>query len=178
VASDLGAGRSVVGRAEGDFVNLYLPPRRLLIVGAVQIAQSLAPFARQLGVAVTVIDPRSRFLTAERFPDMARDDRWPDEAIAALAPDPSTAVVALSHDPKIDDPALFAALGSPAGYVAALGSRRSHEKRLERLAALGLEPAVLARIEGPAGIPIGALNPGEIALSIAAGMVKAFNGRD
>jgi len=177
VASDLAAGRSIPGQEEGDFVNLYLPPRRLLIVGAVQIAQSLAPFARQLGIAVTLIDPRSRFLTAERFPDVPRDDRWPDEAIAALAPDPSTAVVALSHDPKIDDPALFAALSAPTGYVAALGSRRSHQKRLERLAAMGLDEAALARIEGPAGIPIGALNPGEIALSIAAGMVKAFNGR-
>ena len=167
----------MIGAVQGDFVNLYLPPRRLLIVGAVQIAQSLVPFARQLGIAVTLIDPRSRFLTAERFPDVPRDDRWPDEAIAAHAPDRSTAVVVLSHDPKIDDPGLVAALAAPTGYVAALGSRRSHEKRLERLSALGLDAAALARIEGPAGIAIGALNPGEIALSIAAAMVRAFNGR-
>jgi len=178
IASDLSSGTSAVGGTQGDFVNHYLPPRRLLIVGAVQIAQSLVPFARQLGVAVTLIDPRSRFLTAERFPDVARDDRWPDEAIAAHAPDRSTAVVVLSHDPKIDDPGLVAALAAPTGYVAALGSRRSHEKRLERLSALGLDQATLARIEGPAGIAIGALNPGEIALSIAAAMVRAFNGRD
>jgi len=178
IASDLPSGTSVIGAVQGDFVNHYLPPRRLLIVGAVQIAQSLVPFARQLGIAVTLIDPRSRFLTAERFPDVPRDDRWPDEAIAAHAPDRSTAVVVLSHDPKIDDPGLVAALAAPTGYVAALGSRRSHEKRLERLSALGLDQATLARIEGPAGIAIGALNPGEIALSIAAAMVRAFNGRD
>lgn len=178
IATDLQTGRSAIGQDEGDFVNLYLPPRRLLIVGAVQISQSLVPIARQLGIAVTVIDPRGRFLTAERFPDVPLDDRWPDEAIAAHAPDPSTAVVVLSHDPKIDDPALTAALAAATGYIAALGSRRSHEKRRERLVALGLDSTQIDRIDAPAGIAIGALNPGEIALSIAAGMIKAFNGRD
>ncbi|MEH3108380.1 MAG: XdhC family protein [Sphingomonas fennica] len=176
VATDLASGRSAVGEAEGPdrFVNRYLPPRRLLIVGAVQIAQALAGFARTLDVAPILIDPRGRFLTTERFPGTILDDRWPDEAIAAFAPDAATAIVTLSHDPKIDDPALIAALRSPAGYVAALGSRRSHAARLERLTEAGLTPEQLARIDAPAGLPIGALGPAEIALSIAAGMVRAL----
>lgn len=174
VATDLVSGRSVPG-AEGEFVNRYDPPRRLLIVGAVQIAQRLAGLARELGIVTTVIDPRGRFLTEERFPGVTLDDRWPDEAIAALRPDPATAVVTLSHDPKIDDAALIAALARPTGYVAALGSRRSHAARLERLRAAGVAADALARIEGPAGMNIGAIGPAEIALSIAAAMVRSFH---
>lgn len=174
VATDLATGRSVAGPA-GDFVNRYDPPRRLLIVGAVQIAQHLAGLARELGVVSHVIDPRGRFLTAERFPGVILDDRWPDEAVTALRPDPATAVVTLSHDPKIDDAALLAALAHPTGYVAALGSRKSHAARLERLRAAGVAADALARIEGPAGIPIGAIGPAEIALSIAASMVRSFH---
>jgi len=176
ITTDLTTGTSRLGDAAGEdqFVNRHAPPRRLLIVGAVQIAQSLAGFASALDAKATIIDPRDRFRTAERFPDVTLDGRWPDEAIAALAPDLSTAVVTLSHDPKIDDPALIAALASPAGYVAALGSRRSHAKRLERLTAAGLDEATLARIDAPAGLPIGALGPAEIALSVAAGMVQAL----
>jgi xanthine dehydrogenase accessory factor len=176
VTTDLTTGTSLVGDVPGEdrFVHRHAPPRRLLIVGAVQIAQSLAGFASALDAAATIIDPRDRFRTAERFPGVALDGRWPDEAIAALAPDASTAVVTLSHDPKIDDPALIAALASPAGYIAALGSRRSHAKRLERLAAAGLDEPTLARIDAPAGLPIGALGPAEIALSVAAGMVQAL----
>ena len=173
---DSGESRAVDAPAIGAFVNRHAPPRRLLIVGAVQIAQSLAAFAAALDTMTTIIDPRDRFRTAERFPGVALDGRWPDEAIAALAPDASTAVVTLSHDPKIDDPALIAALASPAGYIAALGSRRSQAKRLERLAAAGLSADVMARIDAPAGLPIGALGPAEIALSVAAGMVKALRG--
>ena len=173
VATDLTTGRS----GSGDFVNRYDPPRRLLIVGAVQIAQALAGLARELGISCTVIDPRARFLTSERFPGVMLDDRWPDEAIAALRPDPATAVVTLSHDPKIDDPALVAALSAPTGYVAALGSRKSQAARLERLAAAGVAPADLARIEGPAGLDLGAIGPAEIALSIAASMVRSFHDR-
>jgi xanthine dehydrogenase accessory factor len=105
------------------------------------------------------------------------DDRWPDEAVTALRPDPATAVVTLSHDPKIDDAALIAALAHPTGYVAALGSRRSHAARLERLAAAGVAEADLARIEGPAGIDIGGIGPAEIALSIAASMIRSFHAR-
>jgi xanthine dehydrogenase accessory factor len=173
VGTDLATGQSAI-RAEG-FVNRYDPPRRLLIVGAVQIAQALAGLARELGIATTVIDPRGRFLTEERFPGVTLDDRWPDEAVTALRPDPATAVVTLSHDPKIDDAALLAALAHPTGYVAALGSRRSHAARLERLGLAGVSPQDLTRIEGPAGLAIGAIGPSEIALSIAAAMVKTFH---
>jgi len=178
VITDLTTGCSGTEPVTGDiFVNRYEPPRRLLIVGAVQIAQVLAGLARELGIATMVIDPRGRFLTPERFPGVALDDRWPDEAVAALRPDGATAVVTLSHDPKIDDPALIAALDGGAGYVAALGSRRSHAARRERLAAAGLPPDRIDRIDGPAGIDIGAIGPAEIALSIAAEMVRRLHDR-
>ena len=157
------------------FVNRYDPPRRLLIVGAVQIAQGLAQLAAALGVETVVIDPRARFLTAERFPGVTLDDRWPDEAIAAYRPGPATAVVTLSHDTKIDDPALIAALASPAGYVGALGSRKSHAARCQRLAAAGIAQADIERVDGPVGIDIGAIGPSEIALSIAAAMVRSWH---
>ena len=159
------------------FANRYDPPRRLIVVGAVQIAQSLVGLARTLGIETVVIDPRARFLTEERFPDTTLDDRWPDEAVAAYKPGPSTAVVTLSHDTKIDDPALIAALSANTGYVGALGSRKSHAARLERLAAAGISPADLERIDGPVGLSIGAIGPAEIALSIAGAMVKAFHDR-
>ena len=132
---------------------------------------------RSLGIETVVIDPRGRFLTEERFPGVTLDDRWPDEAVAAWKPGPSTAVVTLSHDTKIDDPALVAALRSDAPYVGALGSRKSHAARLERLAAMGVTPEQLARIDGPVGIDIGAIGPSEIALSIAAAMIGAFHDR-
>lgn len=169
-----GETRIVDEPGAGHFVNRYTPPRRLLIVGAVQIAQSLAAMARELDVMPTLIDPRGRFLTEERFPGTMLDDRWPDAAVEALRPDAATAVVTLSHDPKIDDPALIAALASPAAYIAALGSRRSHAKRVERLTATGFSAIDLARIDAPAGLSIGAQGPAEIALSIAAGMIEAF----
>jgi len=177
VTTDTGTGESTIGERDGAFVNRYDPPRRLLIVGAVQIAQALSGLARELGIAVTVIDPRARFLTEERFPGVTLDDRWPDEAIAALKPDPATAIVTLSHDIKIDDPALTAALASPAAYVGALGSRRSHAARRERLAAAGISAEALDRIDAPVGLDIGAVGPAEIALSIAAAMVAAFNAK-
>lgn len=178
VVTDLSTGQSGVEPVASEaFVNRYEPPRRLLIVGAVQIAQVLAGLARELGVATVVIDPRGRFLTPERFPGVALDDRWPDDAIAALKPDGATAVVTLSHDPKIDDPALIAALNGGAGYVAALGSRKSHTARRERLVAAGLSSGQIDRIDGPAGIDIGAIGPAEIALSIAAGMVRSLHDR-
>ncbi len=175
LATDLATGVTREQAGEGDFLNRYDPPRRLLIVGAVQIAQSLSVLAHTMGITPVIIDPRGRFLTEERFPDIELDDRWPDEAIAARHPGASTAVVTLSHDIKIDDPALEAALRAPTGYVAALGSRKSHVARLERLGVLGFGPDDLARIDGPAGIDIGAVGAAEIALSIAAGMVAGFN---
>lgn len=177
VSTDLESGQSIAGEHGGRFIHRYDPPRKLLIVGAVQIAQALAGLAQTIGVTPVVIDPRGRFLTDERFPGVERDDRWPDEAIAARNPGPSTAVVTLSHDIKIDDPALAAALRASTGYVAALGSRKSHAARLERLAAMGFLPDDLARIDGPAGLDIGAVGAAEIALSVAAGMIAAFNDR-
>ena len=175
LSTDRTTGRTSIGEVEGAFLNRYDPPRRLLIVGAVQIAQALSGMARELGIATTVIDPRARFLTEERFPGVTLDDRWPDEALQALKPDAATAVVTLSHDTKIDDPALIEALKSPAAYIGALGSRRSHAARLERISAAGAQG--LERIDGPVGLDIGAIGPSEIALSIAAAMVRSFHAR-
>ncbi len=177
IETDLQTGLSTAAQssAAARFQNLYAPPKRLFIIGAVEIAAALAGIARQLDIAPTIIDPRARFLTAERFPGVTLDDRWPDEALAALAPDDRSAIVTLSHDPKIDDLALIAALQTPASYIAALGSKRSHAARLERLATGGVSAEALARIEGPAGVTINSITASEIALSIAGGMVRAFN---
>ncbi len=174
-AARLAGEASGVAEIEGErwFLAVEAPAPRLAIVGAVHIAQSLAGFAGACGFAVTVIDPRAAFATEARFPGAAVAVAWPGEALAALGTDARTAVVALSHDPKIDDPALDAALRSEAFYVAALGSRRSHAARLERLRALGHGAAALARIRGPAGLAIGAKTAPEIALSIAAQLVEA-----
>lgn len=177
LSTDLQTGLTREGDIAGQFQNRYDPPRQLLIVGAVQIAQALSVLALAIGVTPVVIDPRGRFLTQERFPGVELDDRWPDEAIAARVPGEATAVVTLSHDIKIDDPALAAALRAPTGYVAALGSRKSHAARLERLSAMGFSAEELARIDGPAGLDIGAVGAAEIALSIAAGMIAGFNAR-
>ncbi|MDF2605475.1 XdhC family protein [Sphingomonas sp.] len=179
VTTDLSTGHSDLRPVEtGEiFANRYDPPRRLIVVGAVQIAQSLVGLARTLGIETVVVDPRGRFLTEERFPDTTLDDRWPDEAVEAYKPGPSTAVVTLSHDTKIDDPALVAALAANTGYVGALGSRKSHAARLQRLAEAGVSADDLARIDGPVGLDIGAIGPAEIALSIAGAMVKAFHDR-
>jgi xanthine dehydrogenase accessory factor len=177
VGTDLATGRSAIGQdaAAESFINVYHPPRRLLIVGAVEIAAALSAIAVSQGIDVTLCDPRGRFLTADRFPNVRLDDRWPDEAVKAFAPDSRSAIVTLSHDPKIDDPALIAALASPAAYVAALGSVRSHQARLSRLSAAGVSAEQCARIEGPAGVAINAISAPEIALSIAGGMIRTFN---
>lgn len=176
LSTDLATGLTTAGARDGQFVNVYAPPRRLLIVGAVEIAQALSAIARAIGFAVTICDPRERFLTAERFPHVRLTDAWPDDAVRAFAPNATSAVVTLSHDIKIDDPALVAALAAPTGYVGALGSRANHGRRLDRLAALGVGAADLARIDGPAGVAIGGIGPQEIALSIAAGMVGRLRG--
>ncbi|MGL5840150.1 MAG: XdhC family protein [Sphingorhabdus sp.] len=177
IATDLDGGQSrIAGEPTGNaFVNLYHPRRRLLIVGAVDIAAALAQIAAQIDIDVTIIDPRERFLTEERFPNIILDDRWPDKAIAALRPDHRTAIVTLSHDIKIDDPALIAALASPAAYIGALGSKASHAARLDRLRTAGTREDELQRIEGPAGVAINSISAPEIALSIAGGMIRAFN---
>jgi xanthine dehydrogenase accessory factor len=163
--------------ASGDgFDRAYPPPRRLAIIGAVHIAQALVPLAQGLGIAPTVIDPRGLFAADQRFAGLDLDRRWPDEALADWRPNAASAVVALTHDPKLDDVALAAALNSPAFYIAALGSRKNHAGRLERLAAQGFDAQALARIHGPAGLAIGAADPAEIALSIAAQLTAAWRG--
>ncbi len=156
----------------GRFIHVHNPPLRLIVVGAVHIAQPLLAMARLAGYDVTLIDPRETFAAAHRFPGEAIVTDWPDEAIARLAPDARTAVVTLSHDPKFDDPALVTALGSGAFYIGALGSKRTHEKRRARLLAAGLTEADLARIHAPVGLDIGARSPAEIALSIMAEMTE------
>jgi xanthine dehydrogenase accessory factor len=167
----------VVASPSGQiFVQIMNPPLRLFVVGAVHIAQPLAPMASLAGYDVTVVDPRRAFATDERFPAVAMSREWPDEALRALRPDARTAVVTLTHDPKLDDPALDVALASPAFFIAALGSRRTHAGRLERLAALGHGPEALARIHGPAGLPIGAVTPAEIAIAILAQITAALRG--
>ncbi|WGF88653.1 XdhC family protein [Marinivivus vitaminiproducens] len=158
------------------FLQVFNPPLRLLIVGAVHIAQALAPMALIAGYDVTVIDPRQAFASDERFPGVTVMDDWPDDALEALAPDHRTAVVTLTHDPKLDDPALDMALRSKAFYIAALGSRRTHAARGERLTELGHDAASFARIHGPAGLAIGAISPAEIALSVLAEMTGALRG--
>ncbi len=162
---------------EDWFIRPRNPPLRLVIVGAVHAAQALAPMAAALGFAVTVVDPRRAFNTEARFPGMALDHDWPDDALTALAPDTRTAVVTLTHDPKLDDPALEVALRSPAFYVGALGSRRTHAKRVERLKAAGLDDAAIARIAAPVGLDIGAVTAPEIALSIMAQVVARRRGK-
>jgi len=150
------------------FVQPFIPPPRLAIVGAVHIAQSLAVFARDLGYAVVVIDPREGFLTEARFPGVEISHAWPDAALDAFGLDARSAVVTLSHDSKLDDPALHASLRSNCFYIGALGSQRTQAKRRARLAEAGFDAAAIARIHGPVGLDIGAANPAEIALSIAA----------
>lgn len=150
------------------FVVAHNPPLRLLVVGAVHIAQPLAAMAALTGYAVTIIDPRAAFAAPTRFPGFDLRVQWPDEALAELTPDSRTAVAVLSHDPKLDDPALIAALNSAAFYVGALGSRRTHAKRLDRLRAAGVAESRLARIHAPIGLAINALTPAEIAVAIVA----------
>jgi xanthine dehydrogenase accessory factor len=162
---------------EAWFVHPHNPPLRLLVVGAVHVAQALVPMALPLGFAVTVIDPRRAFATEERFGGrVTLCDLWPDEAMAALKPDGRTAVVTLTHDPKLDDPALDVALRSRAFYIGALGSRRTQAKRVARLQELGHGEAAIARIHAPVGLDIGAVTAPEIALSVLAQVVMARRG--
>jgi xanthine dehydrogenase accessory factor len=156
------------------FIQIFNPPLRLIVVGAVHIAQALVPMASLTGYDVTVVDPRRAFASDARFPGVGVRTDWPDEALEVLKPDARTAVVTLTHDPKLDDPALDLTLRSDAFYIAALGSKRTHAARLERLAALGQEPPELGRIHGPAGLQIGAVSPAEIALSVMAEMTRVL----
>jgi len=176
VTTDLSSGRSLAGEQPGEnaFIQTYDPPLRLAIIGAVHISQALLPMAAQLGYQSLIIDPRTAFATPERFPGANIDTRWPDEVLPEWQPDGASAIVTLTHDPKLDDPALTIALASPAFYIGALGSRKTHAARLERLGAAGISPENLARIHGPVGLSIGAANPAEIALSIMAGIIAAW----
>ncbi|MEQ8508824.1 MAG: XdhC family protein [Rhodospirillaceae bacterium] len=153
------------------FVRVYGPPFRMIIVGAVHIAQALAPMAQSAGYEVTIIDPREAFASAERLAGIAVLSDWPDEGMVKVKPDIRTAVVTLTHDPKLDDPALEQALKSDAFYIGSLGSRRTHGKRLERLRESGFTDEDLSRIHGPAGLDIKAKSPAEIAVSILAQVV-------
>jgi xanthine dehydrogenase accessory factor len=162
------------GSHEGQFINIHNPPLRLVIIGAVHIAQSVIPIAQQLGYDVTVIDPRGAFATGARFPGIALHAEWPDEVIPEIGLDPRTALIALTHDPKIDDPALNAALKSDVFYIGALGSKKTQASRAQRLKEAGFTEAQVARIHGPIGLSIGAKGAPEIAVSIMAEVTRAL----
>jgi len=148
------------------FLTVHVPPPRLVITGAVHISQALAPIARILGYDVTIVDPRTAFASSERFPDVKVIAEWPDQALPPLNVDRYTAFVALTHDPKIDDPALLHALARDCFYIGALGSRKTHARRVERLKSQGIAEDAIARIHAPIGLAIGAVSPPEIAVSI------------
>ncbi|MFC6687279.1 XdhC family protein [Jhaorihella thermophila] len=158
------------------FVAVHNPPLRLIVVGAVHIAQALVPMARIAGYDPVIVDPRETFASAARFPGETILHDWPDEAVARLGLDSRTALVLLTHDPKIDDPALEAALGADVFYIGALGSTRTHAKRVERMKAAGFTEAQIARIHGPVGLDIGAAGPAEIAVAILAEMTAVLRG--
>ena len=160
------------------FVNVFGTPLRMIIIGAVHIAQSLAPMARMAGFAVTVIDPRRAFATDERFQGITLRSDWPDEALEELVPDNRTAVVTLTHDPKLDDPALEIALKSDVFYIGSLGSRKTHAKRLGRLRDKGFDEETLGRIHAPIGFDLGGRKAPEIAVSVLAQVIAARYGKD
>lgn len=169
-------GRNVsLDTAQGRvFVQVFAPSRRCFVIGAVHIAQPLVPMLIAADYQPIVIDPRGAWATEARFPGVELSTEWPDEAMERLKPDSASAIVALTHDPKIDDPALVAALRSEAFYIGALGSRRNHERRLQRLAEHGFTADELARIHGPIGLDIGAVSQAEIAVSILAEMTRVL----
>ncbi len=168
------------GMVEADdarlFVQVFNPPLRMIVVGAVHIAQTLIPMAALTGYEVVVVDPRRAWATDARFPNTRVSTDWPDEALEALDIDRRTAVVTLTHDPKLDDPALDVALRSDCFYIGSLGSKRTHAKRLERLRERGFSDDVLGRIHGPAGLALGAKSPAEIAVSVMAQMTAVLHG--
>ena len=169
IAAALSDKGRTVDTPDGDvFLHVFNPPLRMIIVGAVHISQPLSVMARAAGYQVTVVDPRRAFATAERFPGMDLRVEWPDKALEALKLDRRTAVVSLTHDPKLDDPALAVALNSDVFYVGALGSTRSHAKRVARLQERGIADDLIDRIHGPIGLNIGARSPSEIAVAILA----------
>lgn len=164
----MGKSANVEAGGKKLFLNVYAPTAKLVIVGAVHISQALAPLARSLGYDVTVVDPRTAFASPERFPDVPLVAEWPDTALPPLNVDAYTAFVAVTHDPKIDDPALLHAFERGCFYIGALGSRKTHAKRGDRLRAQGAKESDIARIHAPIGLAIGAVSPSEIAVSIMA----------
>jgi xanthine dehydrogenase accessory factor len=174
----LRSGKSGTVEVDGKayFLTVQAPPPRIVVTGAVHISQALAPMAKLLDLDIAVIDPRTAFATQERFPEVTLLAEWPEEALQKAPFDGYTAFVALTHDPKIDDPALIAALRSDCFYIGALGSRKTHGKRLERLAAAGFGEADVSRIHAPIGLDIGAVSPAEIALAILAEIVQGLRG--
>ena len=170
LATALRMGKSGMIEVAGKklFLNVYAPTARLVVIGAVHISQALAPIAQSLGYDVTVVDPRTAFASPERFPNVPLIAEWPDEALPPLNIDHYTAFVALTHDPKIDDPALLHAFQRDCFYIGALGSRKTHAKRAERLKGQGAKDSDIAKIHAPIGLAIGAVSPSEIAVSIMA----------
>lgn len=169
-------GRSELIQVDGDnlFLNIYAPTARLIIVGAVHISQTLAPLAQSLGYDVCIVDPRTAFASPERFPDVRVIADWPETVLPPMNVDKYTAVAALTHDPKIDDFALLHALERDCFYIGALGSRKTHSRRIERLKAAGESDNSLARIRSPIGMDIGAVSPAEIAVSVMAQITAAL----
>jgi xanthine dehydrogenase accessory factor len=166
--------RTIVAATGRVFVEVLSPPRRCFVVGAVHIAQALVKVLALADYAVTLIDPRQSFATEARFPGLEMTSEWPDEALERLRPDRGSAVVTLTHDPKLDDPALASALRSECFYIGALGSRRTHAARCARLKEMGFTDSDLARIHGPVGLAIGAVSPAEVAVSIVAEMTQVL----
>jgi xanthine dehydrogenase accessory factor len=172
-----GSSGSVEADGRNFFLNVHLPQPRLVVIGAVHISQALAPMARVAGYPLEIIDPRTAFATSDRFPDVTLHAEWPQDVLAGLPLDGYTALAALTHDPKIDDFALKAALDAGCFYVGALGSRKTHAKRVERLLAMGATADEIARIHAPIGIDIGAASPSEIAVAVLAQVIQAFRSR-
>src|SRR5215213_5864960 len=170
------SGKSGTVEVDGAqyFLNVQVPPVKAVVVGAVHISQALAPIAKGLDLDVTIIDPRTAFATPERFPDVPVLAEWPDAALPRVGLDRYTALLALTHDPKIDDPALDAALKAECFYIGALGSKKTHARRVERLTAAGFGEAAIERIHAPIGLDIGAVSPAEIAVSILAEIVATL----
>ena len=180
VAEGIRTGKSGMAEIDGMkfFLTVQTPPMRIVVIGAVHVSQALAPMAKQLGFEVTIIDPRTAFATPERFLDVTLLAEWPDAALPRLNVDRYTAFAALTHDPKIDDPGLEHALARECMYIGALGSRRTHAKRVERLQAKGFTEAAIARIRAPIGLDISAISPAEIALSILAEIVSSLRKKE
>ncbi len=176
VASRMKSGKSGVVNIDNveTFIQVHVPSSRLVIIGAVHISQALVPMAQACGFDVTVIDPRTAFASAERFPDVKLLAEWPQEVLAEQPLDAYTALVAVTHDPKIDDMPLQYALAADCFYIGALGSRKTHGKRLTRFAEVGLDEDAVSRIHAPIGLDIGAASPAEIAVSIMAEIIRSL----